>query len=165
MIEQVTEDTVGIVVSILNESYRSGEGWTTEAGLVAGDRATDSVILAEMNSGTLYFIFATDDEAKGCFCLRSSGTNVEIGSLGVRTQYQGKGLGTLILSLAESAASQYFEFTHFKISVLKPRSELIEFYIRRGYSRTTETFSFPIDRGVGVPIVDNLQVVVLKKNA
>ena len=37
------------------------------------------------------------------------------------------------------------------------------FYERRGYRLTHKKFPFPQHRGVGVPLIDNLQVVVLEE--
>jgi hypothetical protein len=47
--------------------------------------------------------------------------------------------------------------------VLSARHELIEFYLRRGYSRTGEVSAYPVDADVGIPKIADLMIETLAK--
>ena len=163
MIIEVNEETIRFVVEILNESYRGEQGWTTERGLVSGERATETIIRTEIRSGYQYYLYKQDTNYIGCFNLSNNDSAVEIGGFGIKANYQGAGLGKALLNQAETLAKSTLNTSRLIVSVLEPRKELINFYERRGYRLTDKKYPFPQHRGVGVPLIDNLQVVVLEK--
>ncbi|MDB5991854.1 MAG: family N-acetyltransferase [Herbaspirillum sp.] len=70
-----------------------------------------------------------------------------------------------MLSHAEQYAVTHFNATDFRMSVLSSRTELIAYYERRGYARTGEVKAYPISAGVGLPLVEGLQVEALVKRS
>jgi GNAT superfamily N-acetyltransferase len=77
---------------------------------------------------------------------------------------QAKGLGKLLLEEAEAFA-QFWDCTEMYMTVIASRTELIAWYERRGYQKTQETKAFPYgDSAFGLPQVDDLFFIILKKN-
>jgi len=83
--------------------------------------------------------------------------------LATEPSLQAQGLGKKMLSHAEQYAMAHFKAKVFRMSVLSSRTELIAYYERRGYARTGEVEGYPISAGVGLPLVDGLQVEGLVK--
>lgn len=163
MITQVGPRQIPWVVDILNESYRGAIGWTTEYGLVAGQRATPELIRHEIDAGYQYYLFEYEDGYAGCFNLSRKDDSVEIGGFAIKVGLQSRGLGRSLLSAAEALALSQPGVARLIVSVLEPREELIRFYERCGYQRTAVRYPFPSHRGVGEPLVENLHLVVLEK--
>jgi ribosomal protein S18 acetylase RimI-like enzyme len=76
---------------------------------------------------------------------------------------QAQGLGKQVLLHAEAYATEYFEASVLKMSVLSSRPELLAFYERRGYVLTGEVEEYPLSAGVGQPIVAGIHVLSLAK--
>lgn len=164
MVVEVDDTNIEYVVEILNESYRSGRGWTSEKMLVSGDRASKEILTKELNHGYKYYLFMSDQKCIGCFSLFKKDQSVEIGGLCIKPKYQNNGFGKILLESAESMAREISGIQKLILSVLKPRNELIDFYLRRGYMVADKTYPFPVHRGVGKPLNIDLQVVVLEKS-
>ena len=78
---------------------------------------------------------------------------------------QAGGLGKRMLASAERYAADELGARVFRMSVLVSRTELIAFYLRRGYLRSGRLEGFPDDAGAGVPRVPGLQLETLVKEA
>ena len=74
---------------------------------------------------------------------------------------QAGGIGKKLLSAAESYATSN-HFNTIIMMVISIRTELIEWYERRGYQRTGEIKPFPKDPKFGLP-KQHLEFVVLEK--
>ncbi|SMF56633.1 Ribosomal protein S18 acetylase RimI [Alteromonadaceae bacterium Bs31] len=164
MITEAGYEDIESLVDILNETYRGGRGWTTEKGLVSGDRATRAVINTEMSAGYKYYLYTFQDNYVGCFSLFKHDNTTEIGGLAVKPEQQGAGLGKLLLRQAEAISFSTMNTKRIIVNVLETRRELIRFYERCAYRLTDKKTPFPVCRGVGEPLVDNLHLVVLEKN-
>lgn len=163
MLIEASQNDIQYIVDILNESYRGEKGWTTEYHLVSGARATLEGIQAELCNGNRYYVLKSGDDYIGCFNLQVFDQKVEIGGLAVKEKYQGLGFGKFLLRNAEQIAASLSGVKTLRLSVLEPRVELINFYLRRGYQKINKSYPFPISRDVGEPIVNNLNVIVLEK--
>lgn len=87
-----------------------------------------------------------------------------LGVLAVSPLGQGKGVGSLLISLAESWVAEHWGATSMRMSVINKRDELIAYYERRGYVRTGEIEPFPYgDERFGLPKVNDLEFVLLAK--
>lgn len=85
--------------------------------------------------------------------------------LSVRATLQTKGLGKRLLHASEKWASEVWKCTSIEMEVISIRTELVQFYLRRGFEKTGETAPFPYgDERFGIPKVQNLEFIVLKKN-
>ena len=83
--------------------------------------------------------------------------------LATEPDLQAIGLGKQMLGHAERYAQSLFAAILARMHVLSSRSELLQFYQRRGYVCTGEIDGYPVGAGFGEPLVDGLQVVVLAK--
>jgi ribosomal protein S18 acetylase RimI-like enzyme len=102
----------------------------------------------------------------GCFEYRREGANAAyIGMVTVSPLKQNSGLGRMLLEEAEARARKEGR-TELYMTVIGTRSELIQWYQRRGFCVTTEFREFPAnDPRNGDPKVpvEALRMVVLRK--
>jgi GNAT superfamily N-acetyltransferase len=85
--------------------------------------------------------------------------------LAVGPGLQGNGIGRRLLEEAECRAKSEFGLTRARMTVIDLRDELIAWYVRRGYVKTTRTEPFPYGNPrFGLPKRDDLRFVVLEKN-
>ena len=154
------------LLSLVNGAYRGDyakKGWTTEADLIDGIR-TDAEALSETISkpGAVILKY-TNNENKlmGCVYLQQQGTSIYLGMLTVDPKTQGKGIGKILLSASESFAKEH-HFSVIIMRVISIRKELIDWYVRHGYSATNKTEPFPTDNRFGIP-KQPLEFILLEK--
>lgn len=155
------------IAQLVNEAYRPAPGmggWTHESDLVSGKRINsekvESLIKQENSTilaGVLGSIIVT------CVHIEKESTNCYIGMLAVSPSLQGLGKGKEVLAHAEEYAKKSFNPNNFVMVVVAARTELISFYLRRGYKKTGTTMQYPLDAGVGTPKIDLLQIETLHK--
>jgi ribosomal protein S18 acetylase RimI-like enzyme len=154
------------IADMVNRAYRPSSlerGWTHEADLVAGERTTSEQVLSLFSPRSLVLVLCQGAAIVACVHLQNDDSEVYIGMLATEPSLQTQGLGKTMLSHAEQYAITHFNATVFRMSVLSSRTELIAFYERRGYARTGEVKAYPISAGVGLPLVEGLQVEALVK--
>lgn len=155
------------IAQLVNEAYRPAPGmggWTHESDLVSGKRISpekvESLIKQEKSTvlvGVLGSMIVT------CVHIESEGANSYIGMLAVSPSLQGLGKGKEVLAHAEEYAVRNFSSNNFVMVVVAARTELVAFYLRRGYKKTGTTMQYPLDAGVGIPKFDALQIETLHK--
>ena len=162
------------MADLVNAAYR-GEGghtgWTSEAGLVAGQRISCAALQEELASSSEVSILILRDTQELLACIRlektkeaRGRTRCYIGMLAVRPSIQNRGLGRVILQHAE-AAGRAAGAQLARMTVVSVRNSLIAWYERQGYRRTGETERFPYeDPGVGTALRPDLEFVVLEKD-
>lgn len=164
---------VPALVALVNSAYRgepSRAGWTTEADLLDGQRTDVATLAEEMMSGPVELVVAEralcdgELQAVGCFRLEPRGQgDGYLGMITVRPDLQGSGLGKALIAEAERLGRER-GWASLEMTVIAQRDELLEFYRRRGYEPTGEREPFPVeDERFGVPKVDGLEFVVLRK--
>ncbi|MCQ6255363.1 GNAT family N-acetyltransferase [Pseudomonas sp. Q11] len=158
------------VVSLLNRAYRGdGDegGWTTEAGLISGDRISQATLraeIAEKPHATL-LVWKQYESLLGCVWVEPmSGHTWYLGSLAVDPQTQNARFGRRLLSTAEQwCQARGAQAIH--MTVLEARETLIAWYERRGYSKSGETELFPYeDSRFGTPTKPGLRFAVMTKS-
>lgn len=169
-LRSATTDDIDAVVALVNRAYRpaaDAAGWTHEAALVAGERinpaqlaqllqqADSAVLLGCAGIHVVACVLVEKEEDGACM----------IGMLAVDPQLQTAGLGKRMLQHAEQFARQQFGAVLLRMVVISARSELLAFYLRRGYRRSGRQLAYPSAAGVGTPKLDNLQIEVLEKTA
>ncbi len=165
----VAEDELAEVVTLLNRAYRSGgedAGWTTEAGLLDGDRISEQTLREELASkpqATL-LVWKTARGIEGCVWVEPQEDDVwYLGSLAISPSQQNAQYGRRLLDAAE----QWCRARGGKrilMTVLQVRDTLVAWYLRRGYRRTGETEPFPVDdTRFGTPTRPGLLFEVLVK--
>lgn len=158
------------LADLVNAAYRGAggrRGWTDEAELIAGDRASSKDIAAMIGDSSTIVLVRRSDKPRallGCVALeRNSADHCTISMLAVAPELQAVGLGRALLADAEQFAADK-GVTVAKITVVQQRESLIAWYERHGYRRTGSHEAFPYgDDSVGTPLRDDLQFVVLEK--
>jgi ribosomal protein S18 acetylase RimI-like enzyme len=170
---QATALDLPALVRLVNSGYRgdtSRRGWTTEADLLDGQR-TDPDSLAQLLARPASAVLLHEDLSglQGCVHVErtagESDAQAYIGMLTVQPDGQRAGLGSLILHAAEQYAREHWRACAACMTVIAQRPELIDWYRRRGYQRTSEVERFPYgDARFGLPKRDDLYFVVLRKS-
>jgi len=97
-----------------------------------------------------------------CQLTAQGGGTVHLGMLSVRPDLQARGMGRRLLAEAEAWARTRFGGRRVRMTVISRRSELLDWYARRGYLPTGEVLPFraePTDR----LLAGDLDFVVLVK--
>lgn len=163
------ETDVDAIVDLVDSAYRgerSRAGWTSEADLVDG-RRTDAAmvrgILAWSASGIL-LVTDAHDVILGCCQLAKAHGGAYFGMFAVQPTRQAGGLGKALLAEAESRARSTWGAATLTLTVLAPRTDIIEWYERRGYVRTGHRKPFPYgDSRFGRPRGPGLELVEFAK--
>jgi GNAT superfamily N-acetyltransferase len=158
------------LVELVNSAYRgesSQTGWTTESHLLAGLR-TDREMIAEMLSRPdSHLLLAFDEESRlmaSAHLERRSTGRCYFGMFSVRPSGQTRGIGKALLAQAEQLARDVYKSTAMEMTVITARTELIAWYVRRGYRQTKAMVPFPVDPKFGVLKVPFLEMEVLEKS-
>lgn len=166
-----TSADIEAVVALTQSAYRgdaSRVGWTTEAGLLDGQR-TDAGEVAGLIARPDSRILLSEDDTGGsallaCCHLERQGDHGYFGMFSVRPGAQGHGTGRALLAEAERVAREEWHCLGMRMTVIDVRTELIAWYERRGYHRTGEYRPFPYgDPRFGIPKRDDLRFEWLAK--
>ncbi len=163
-----TEADAPALEVLIESAYRgdaSRAGWTTEADLLGGNR-TSVAMLCETIADPDQTVLLCED-AQGLLATvtveRRDGYGY-VGAVSVRPTDQGGGLGRELLARAERMIGEEWGLERARMTVIAQRSELIDWYARRGYRDTGETAPFPYgDIRFGAPKRDDLYFVILEK--
>jgi GNAT superfamily N-acetyltransferase len=139
---------VQAVHTLVESAYRgesSRAGWTTEANLLDDTRTEAAAVRAIVSSTDADMLLAHDSAGTllSCCQLERRGATTYFGMFAVRPTLQGSGLGAAVLAEAERLAREQWRANRMEMHVIDVRSELIEWYERRGYRRTGVTHPFP----------------------
>lgn len=181
---RVTAQAIEPWVALVESAYRgetSRAGWTTEADLLTGQRL-DATMAAEVLAQDDTVVFAVPTHVPGVDetstsapevvttfaasvqLVRTSEQEAYLGMFAVSPDQQGSGLGSRLMAWAENWVRSQWGVRNIRMTVIRQRSELIEFYRRRGYEPPGETEPFPYgDERFGTPLRDDLEFVVLSK--
>ena len=165
-----TADDAEAIAGLVNRAYRPGaglRGWTHEAELVAGERASAAMVRSLLRRGSALLVLCRGDSIVACVHVEAFPAEraAYIGMLAAEPAEQAGGLGKRMLACAERYAADELGARVFRMSVLVARVELLAFYVRRGYVRSGRLEGFPDDAGAGVPRVPGLQLETLVKQA
>lgn len=156
------------LVNLLNTAYRgesSKRGWTTEAGLIDGEVRTDETSLLKLinKQGSVMLKFCNNDnKIVGCVNLQIQENKVYLGMFSVSPALQGAGIGKRILKMAEEYALCNYIPVIFMV-VISVRKELIDWYLRHGYTDTGKKIPFDED-GLSGNHLQPLEFCVLEKS-
>lgn len=162
-----TPADIDALLLLVESAYRgdaSRQGWTTEADLLDGQRTDPEGLLATIHrQGSVIVMAERDGELLGCANLQRQGDAAYFGLFAVRPGLQGGGIGDAILRACEDMARSW-QLAQMRMTVIWPRTELIAFYLRRGYAATGERAPFPYgDIRFGMPKRDDLYFEVFAK--
>lgn len=154
-IRVATEKDIPLLDVLVNSAYRgnsSRKGWTTEADLLEGIRTDPEAlrnIIQETSSVILLYI-GVQDRMNGCVYLKKQGSQLYLGMLTVSPLLQKNGIGKQLLLTAENYAKQS-GCRSIVMTVISIRTELINWYQRRGYLPNGKTMPFTADTRFGIP--------------
>lgn len=157
------------IVGLVNAAYRGATGlrsWTTEAHFISGQRI-DLERVQELlaKPGTLILLAYSGERLIGCVELQEEMGEAYLGMLTVHPDFQKHGMGSKILQAAERACREKLLCSAVHMHVISIRTELIAWYMRRGYSKTGKKSSFPYgDERFGQPMRNDLEFEVLRKS-
>ena len=154
------------IVRLLNMSYRgesSRKGWTTEADLIAGEVRTNEEELSRVMSepGSVILKYMEDGKLLVCVNLKKHGDRIYLGMFSVEPDLQGGGIGKKMLQAAEEYAA-HEGCVAIYMYVISVRTELIDWYKRKGYVETGERVPFNEDGLTGSHKL-KLEFLVLEK--
>lgn len=150
------------ISDLINLAYRGNAGWTTEAAIIQGDRTNRQEIETAMhNPGAYFFVVNLPSMLASCIYVVQVKEQAYIGFFSVHPDLQGQGLGKYMLEQAEAFARRVMNVHQFVMFVILQRTELIEFYQRRGYYCTGRIEAYPAY--LGEPKIAGLTIEYLKK--
>lgn len=163
-----TENDSAQIAVLVNSAYRgesSRQGWTTEADLLGGQRTGPAAILEILKTpGNVFLLCFLDDVLIGSVHLRREHKNCYLGMFVIKPDSQAQGLGKAFLLHAETFSREEWQCETMSMTVIALRTELIQWYARRGYVNTGAWVDFPYgDERFGIPYRDDLQLCVLQK--
>ena len=163
-----TIDDAARIATLVNSAYRgdsSKKGWTTEADFLDGLR-TDEAHVKAMIEEPLNQIEIAESEAGMVGSVHLKKENADtlyFGMLTVNPELQAGGVGKRMIEHVESIAKKW-GCTRIRITVIHLRSELIEYYKRRGFEATGAFEKFPDDDPVfGIPKTELKLLEFVKK--
>ena len=158
------------LVGLVNAAYRPEScttGWTHEAALVTGARINKLQLIEIMSKSHSVILIANYQQQRvACVHIEKKEQHCfYIGMLAVNPTLQMAGFGKQMLNYAEHYARTQFGAQKLVMSVLTARTELIAFYLRRGYQKTGKFSEYPLTAGFGIPKQRDLKFEVLEKLA
>lgn len=163
-------DDISSLIALVESAYRgevSRAGWTTEADLLDGQRIDVESLKKTLAAPDSRILIAEKDGEMLACCHIEKHLNfvTYFGMFSVRPGLQGGGIGKLLLAEAEREAREDFDCQRMEMTVIDIRESLINFYERRGYSRTGIHKPFPYgDERFGIPKRDDLRFEILAKD-
>jgi ribosomal protein S18 acetylase RimI-like enzyme len=142
------------LTALINSSYRgesSKKGWTTEANLIDGQRIDNESLTEQMEDPNAVVLKNIDDTGKitGCVYLQERGDKLYLGMLTVSPLLQTNGLGRELLQAAEDYARS-INYNTITMTVITTRTELVNWYKRRGYQKSGEVIPLVIPEQFGI---------------
>lgn len=160
-------DEAATIADLVQEAYRATSGrrgWTTEADLLSDDRIAAAQVRAIIEGPDSEVLVAQDDgRTIVCAEVRRAGDHTAyFGLFAVDPDLQARGVGREFLLAAEHFVRETWAADLMRMQVINARTELIEWYERRGYRRTGETISMSAELLAAASRPD-LHFVVLTK--
>jgi hypothetical protein len=156
------------ISKLVNSVYRgenSKKGWTTEAYFLKGIRINKKKVSEIINTKDNVILTAImNSKVIGCVHLEKFDGYSMLGLLSVGVNCQTFGIGKKLIALSEQYVKEKFSVNEMRMKVIGRRKELIDYYIRRGYSLTGEREEFKPGPDVfGEPADGDLCFVTLTK--
>jgi ribosomal protein S18 acetylase RimI-like enzyme len=163
------------IEELVNLAYRGGMAtvsWKNENHLVKGPRTTKADLEKIFANEQEWLIVAESEPAEGkavgsiigCVLVQEAGEKMaEIGMLSVHPHYQDIGAGRFLLEAAEEYSRSQLQAKLAKMYVVSGRPQLLDWYERRGFTKTGELLPFFGPESGVVPLVDGTHLIVVSK--
>lgn len=154
---------VDALFALVQAAYRGSGGWTSEAGLIEGERIGPEKLLAEIESPAAVVMVVPDGEGILACCVVHAGEAgvAHFGLFAVDPARQAGGLGRRLVVAARRVAAERFGADTLEISVVSGQAALTAWYERLGFAPTGETVPFP-DDPTDRALVDGLHFVLMR---
>lgn len=165
--KELQKEEIKEVIVLINQAYRAEKkdnAWTTESHLLSGIRVNEDMmkeILEEKDTKT--YIAKIENKIVGTIQAKLEGESIHIGLFAVDTKSQASGIGKKLLEFAENSSSKLWKKSTFIMEVISTRTELMQYYIRRGYLNTNSFIEFPKSEYWKENTNEELKLLVLKK--
>jgi uncharacterized protein (TIGR00290 family) len=138
---------VNRLFALVQAAYRGAGGWTSEVGLVEGERIGPAELRAEIDSSRAVVMVVPDrEEIVACCVVRGGGgPTAHFGLFAVDPGRQAAGVGRRLMAAARRVARERFAADTLEITVVSGQPALVAWYERLGFSTTGETIPFPDD--------------------
>jgi len=161
-IRPATPADLATLQPLIQRAYRGDSargGWTHEADLIDDERIAMADLEALIADPAERVLVGFDgDRMIGCVRVADRGDGLTyLGLLCVDPTLQAGGYGRQLIAAAERIAREDFGAHRMEMTVIERRTELIDYYLRRGYAPTPERRDFP------VPLDPPLFMTVLEK--
>ncbi|KAL2130178.1 hypothetical protein VTI74DRAFT_6810 [Chaetomium olivicolor] len=119
--------------------------FSSDATVRASDRIDVAGIIAKIDEPDSVILLAIDNDTLGvdlvgcCELTRGTAQLAYFGLLAVSPFRQGGGIGKQVLAYAEDYSRRIWGVRRLELTVVSIRTELIQWYIRRGYRKMGET--------------------------
>ncbi|MCC6866330.1 MAG: GNAT family N-acetyltransferase [Ignavibacteria bacterium] len=141
--DQKDAESISLLINSVYRGENSKKGWTTEADFLTGIRITTEKILEIINKENNIVIMAEySKNLIGVVHLENSKTFAYLGMLSVDVNFQTKGIAKLLLNKCEQITKNLWKLKEIRMKVINRRTELIEYYKRRGYEQTGKLEKF-----------------------
>lgn len=136
-----TVNDISVLVPLINEAYRpdpdatKAKVWTHEGHMFIGPRTDEAEMTSIISSSSkkqLVLIDPISDSIVGTIKIELYDTYAGLGMFAVHPDSQGMGAGKRLLEAAEQFAKEQ-NCAYIEMDVIKARTELVDFYLRRGY--------------------------------
>lgn len=159
-----TQADVPALVALIERAYRGPENagaWISEAHLLKGPRTSNAEISGLIALPDSKFIVAELDGAIAGCCLVQKTKAVDgrtkkpgeaaayFGMFAIDPSIHSSGLGKQVLAEAERQVRHLWGIRAMSMTVINVRTQLIEYYKRRGYALTGKTEPFPFSDTTG----------------
>jgi N-acetylglutamate synthase-like GNAT family acetyltransferase len=166
---QATYPDAAELVALVNSAYRgesSLQGWTTESHLLDGIRIDEPTMREYLQARDTVILKHVNDEGNIIACVylqMFSNKKLYLGMLTVSPNLQAAGIGRRLLLEADIQAKEWGCKTIF-MTVISTRTELIDWYKRRGYADTGKREPFHDTKRFGIPRnQEPIELMVLEK--
>lgn len=160
-------DEAAVIADLVQSAYRGDSGrrgWTSESDLLDNQRIGADEVRAIID-GTDSAVLVGQDGERVIACAelrRFDDHTAYFGMFAVDPDQQNTGVGRQLLTAAEQFAQQTWHADTMRMMVIDLRTELIDWYHRRGYQSTDEVIPMPEELLVGASQPD-LKFAVLTK--
>lgn len=159
---------IDAIVALVESAYRgdsSRMGWTTEANFLEGQRTDAQAVAALITTADSRILLCErNNELLACAHIQKQTSISHFGMFSVHPALQSGGIGKALLAKAEGLARDQWKCVAMHMKVITIRTELIDWYKRRGYNRTGKYEPFPYgDAHFGIPKRNDLCFEILEK--
>ncbi len=166
-----TPNDASCVHELIERAYRdetTAGQWDSESQFLKGPRSDPYEIRAHILDPNDRFLLAElDGKLAGCALIQRQdfGTSqgAYFGMFAIDASARNAGLGKRILLECEARAAILWNASYMVMTVISLRTELIQWYERRGYALTGESFPFPFSETTGETRRD-FSLLALRKN-